>query len=225
MFWFRAARTPPLLKQFMPWLHLTEALTQSKFKCISISDMFLKPWQAFDPVSSAECRKQRWLGTIFPILVYLIMRCVCLIVYLESSTSFIDLVPDGPLRSSSPNVILLRGIVCQMITGRCHSHFPRGLALMSFVMPLWENCCCLGCISLLVLHLKCLRLLILRLLLLSINYHCELALRGRAGMWLYNTTAAEADTQRPNISLRITPSLDPSIGIAFSHETHKHRSQ
>ena len=80
----------------------------------------------------------------FPILpVYLIMRCVCLIVYLESSTSFIDLVQWQTPHSASPNVILLRDIVCQMVTGRCHWQFSRKFSLTSFVMPLWMICCCL----------------------------------------------------------------------------------
>lgn len=160
------------------------------------------------------------------------MRCVRLIVYLESSTSFIDLVPDRPLRSPSPNVILLCGIVCQMITGRCHSHFPRGLALMIFVMP-WENCCCLGYLSILYVAFKTSiqRLLIPLLLLSSVNYHCELTgtpdITGesRNVVVQHDIRRSWYSTPKQAISLWITPSLDPNVGNAFTHKTHKHRSQ
>lgn len=48
--------------------------------------------------SASECRRQQQqLGGPFPVLACLIMRCVCLIVYLERRTSFIDSVPDRTL--------------------------------------------------------------------------------------------------------------------------------
>lgn len=109
--------------------------------------VFFLPRRAFDLFFICWVQEAAVARDHFPILVYLIMRCVCLIVYLESSTSFIDLVPDRSPRSCSPNVILPCDMVCQMITGRCHSGFPHQFALISFVMSLWTRygCLCLFC--------------------------------------------------------------------------------
>lgn len=64
----------------------------------------------------------------FPILVYLIMRCVCLIVYLESRTSFIDLVPDRPPQPPTLHVLswcsFALDMLCQVITVVYHIQFP-----------------------------------------------------------------------------------------------------
>lgn len=78
----------------------------------------------FDLFSSTECRQTQNWG-LFYILLHLIIGCVCLIVYLEGSASFIDLLPDSsPTHLSCSNVILLQDKVGQTITVNATVAFP-----------------------------------------------------------------------------------------------------